>query len=531
MNTLVLGRRFLADYSRNPVNLLVLLLVPVVFVIVAADTMANAARLLGGAGEGAGIEVATAGWSAGFLAGVAMYFQLSAARRTDRRLVLSGLSRRTLVLARLGSGALLAVLASAAALVALGVGSGIDQPGRVIVGTLMFAVIYLAFGAVVGALVSNPVNGTVTLLFIWILDVFFGPALSASTSSITRALPTHFVSLWMTDLPVGHGGPGALPWALAWLVAAVAIAFLVVARLTSVAPTPRVHDPASARRQLATGLRMAWHDWRRTPVLAVLLVLVPAVFILLSDAITPDGHTPVTLRENGRTYTAMLNPAHMHAGTMAPIAVASLAALAGIFIALDAQSADRRLVLAGQRAWVVLLTRLGTIGLAVGLAALVSLLVTSTVFQPHQWGIFILGNAIVAITYGFIGVLLGRIFGRVSATFLAFLVPFLDLGIGQSPMLDGEPRSWARYLPGYGGIRVMIDGALTSGFDEGVRLLVALGWIAVLAVAVLMLFRRTLTVNGTAVGGRAKLAPPASAGLVRNEPDHMPAERHIKVSP
>jgi len=36
-------------------------------------------------------------------------------------------------------------------------------------------------------------------------------------------------------------------------------------------------------------------------------------------------------------------------------------------------------------------------------------------------------------------VLLGPLAGRVSGVFIAFLVPFLDLGIAQSPMLRAEP--------------------------------------------------------------------------------------------
>ena len=47
-DTALLVRRFLADYRRNPVNLLIVVLVPVVFVVVAAGPMADAAKLLGG---------------------------------------------------------------------------------------------------------------------------------------------------------------------------------------------------------------------------------------------------------------------------------------------------------------------------------------------------------------------------------------------------------------------------------------------------------------------------------------------------
>jgi hypothetical protein len=499
MTTAVLTRRFLDDYARNPANLLLLVVVPVVFVVVAADSLADAARLLGGAGGGPPLETVTAGWTAAFLAAVAMYFQVSAARETDRRLVQSGLPGRSLVAARLAAGAVLAALAVTAALLALALSSGLDRPARVTAGTVMFAVIYLALGAIVGATVPNPINGTVLLMFVWILDVFFGPTLSSSDAIVTRLLPTHFVSLWTVDLPAGHGGPDELAWSLVWTVTAVVTAFLAVARTSTFGRQHATRgagspDAGSWRLQLGAGVRMALRDWRRTPVLWVLLVLVPAVFIWLSDAITPHGQTLLTLREDGTRFTAVVDPAHIHGGTMAPMAVASLAALAGIFIVLDARSADQRLAIAGQRGGVVMATRLGTVLVAALVATAASLAVVAVVFQPHQWGAYAAGNVLAATTYALIGVLLGPIFGKVSGAFMAFLIPFLDLGIGQSPMLQGEPAAWARYLPGYGSVRVLLDGALTSGFDELGSLVLSLGWIVGLTVAAMLLFGR-LTVT------------------------------------
>jgi hypothetical protein len=44
-----------------------------------------------------------------------------------------------------------------------------------------------------------------------------------------------------------------------------------------------------------------------------------------------------------------------------------------------------------------------------------------------------------------------------------------------------EPATSARYLPGYGASRVLIDGALRNGFGEALPLLIALAWVAVLA--------------------------------------------------
>ena len=72
-----------------------------------------------------------------------------------------------------------------------------------------------------------------------------------------------------------------------------------------------------------------------------------------------------------------------------------------------------------------------------------------------------------------------------------FLLPFLDVGIAQSPMLNPEPTTLSRLLPGYGGSRVLLDGALTAGFDETAPLLVGAAWLAVLAVTVAVVYRRT----------------------------------------
>ena len=498
MTTAVLVRRFLTEYTRNGANLVVLILVPAVFVGIAAPSLVEAASLFGSASGGPSVEAGTASGAAGFLAGLAMYFQVSASRDADRRLVIAGLPGRTLISARMVTGLVIAMLASAAALTALAVRTGMDDPARVITGTLMSAVIYLAIGAMVGAVLRNPVNGSVLILFIWMIDWILGPVMSGQNSPITRALPTHFVSLWTVDLPSRHGGrPGDLGWALAWVVGAAVVAYAVVASTTRIARPRRGHAaPGSLRDQLTAALRGSWRDWRRNPILWVLLGVVPVVFILLSKAITPSGSTPVVLWENGRRFTAMLDPAHFHPAVMVPVAVASLSTLAGLFMVLDTATTDRRLHLAGMTSGVVLTARLTTVALAALLATAVSLGVTATVFDARQWAVYAMASLMIALTYGLLGVLLGPVFGRVSGVFIAFLAPFLDLGIGQSPMLRGEPATWAQFLPGYGGMRMLIDGGLTSGFDATRGLAFALAWLVGLAVVVAFILRQRPVARG-----------------------------------
>jgi hypothetical protein len=493
MTTLVFVRRFLIDYVRNPVNLLLLAVVPVVFVVVVAAAMADAAFLLGGPG-GPAVETATAGWAAAFLAGIAMYFQTSATRDVDRRVVVAGLPATRLVAARLLTGAALAVFASAIAVAALALRVGIDAPVRAVSGTLMFAVIYIAIGAVVGTLVRNPVNGTVIVLFVWILDVFFGPAMSAADRVATRGFPTHFVTLWMVDLPSGHGGrPGDLGWALTWTVAAVASAWgVAVWRTRAIGRHGREMRAGSRTGQALAASRAAWHDAGRNPVLWVLFVIVPVVFIWTADAVTPDQPITLTLTEAGKRIATSYSMPAVHGATMAPIAIASLAALVGLFAVADSRAGDRRAALAGMRVGALLVARLGVLAIAALAATAVSLAATAVVFDAVRWSTYALANVLLALTYGLLGALLAPIFGRVGGVFLVFLIPFLDIGIIQSPMLHPDPTTLSQLLPGYGGSRMLLDGALTAGFDETRSLLIGLAWVVALGAAVAFTYRRSI---------------------------------------
>ncbi len=377
----LLMRRFAADYARNPVNLLVLVLVPVVFVGVAAGSLAEIAKLLGGsAGGGGAVQTVTAGWAAGFIASIAMYFQVRAARAADRRLVLAGLPARRLASARAVTGLALALLAVAAAVATLAVRSGISHPGRVLAGTVMFAVIYLAIGALTGALVASPVNGTVLIFFVWMADVMFGPVFGSAVRPASRLFPTHFVTLWMIDLPSHHAGRvGDLGWALSWTAGAAILAWAVVTVASRTARARRRRRRGTALDQLRAAIRAGLLDWGRNRVLWVLLGVVPAVFIVLATALAPGSQLRLPVDDNGRQVSKAVSLAFgagIHPAFMAPMAIAALATLAGMFMILDSRAADQRLVLAGQRTGPLLAGRLTLIALAAAAATGVSLAVT-----------------------------------------------------------------------------------------------------------------------------------------------------------
>lgn len=483
--TLLLTRSFAIEYVRNPVNLMMLVLVPLVFVLVAAGSIGDAMQLLRGR-PGMATETTTAGWAAGFLSGLAMYFQIRSARAADKRLLLAGLRVSRLLAARAGTGLLMAGLVSAVALIALVIRTGIDDPGRVIAGTLMFALIYLAIGALVGVAVGNPVNGAVVILLIWLLDVFVGPAGSGGDFVFTRWFPTHFVTLWMAGTPSHHAGRfGDLGISLVWVIGALMVAGVVVATGSRTARRRR-----RSSGQFLTALRFGLVDLGRNPVLLVLLVIVPAAFVLLARVTTPARSIVVAVTENGVTANHMFWFPDIHGGVMAPIGIGALAALVGMFVVVDAASGDARLRLAGYRTRAVLAARLGVVAVAAIVITAATMLVTATVFDAKQWAGYTLANLLVAATYALIGVIVGPLLGKVAGVFVAFLIPFLDLGIIQSPMLRPEPQQWAHLLPGYGVTKVLFDTGLTTHFTQTASLLIGLAWLGgLLVLAAVILLR------------------------------------------
>lgn len=62
--------------------------------------------------------------------------------------------------------------------------------------------------------------------------------------------------------------------------------------------------------------------------------------------------------------------------------------------------------------------------------------------------------------------------------------------LAQNVMFSAVPPSWARFAPGYGAVRVLVDGAFTADFDETRGLLLALAWFAAITVAALLVFHR-----------------------------------------
>jgi hypothetical protein len=208
----------------------------------------------------------------------------------------------------------------------------------------------------------------------------------------------------------------------------------------------------------------------------------------LSKLITEEQFGVMRVLEDGQEADVRFWLPDTHAGTMAPIAVASLATVAGLFIALNNRHGDRKLVQAGVHRSALLVGRFGEVGVAVLVTAAASLAITAMMFPAKQWGAFTGGMLLLGVVCALLGMCLGSLFGRVSGVLIAFVVPFLDLGITQSPMLRLESPGVAALLPGYRPYRMLIDAGLSDEFDETQGLLIGSAWVIGLTLVVALIF-------------------------------------------
>ena len=486
--------RFLADQGRRPINLVLLTIVPVIFVVLSSSALADFARALGVGAETDSLSSVTASWAAAFLAGVSGFFLVHDSREADRRLAGSGMAPTAITLSRLATGLLLALVASTAALVALALQADIADPIRATTGTFMSATIYLAIGVAVGSLVRSDVNGSLVVIFIWMLDVFLGPAMAGGDMVVTRVFPSHFVTLVTLDAATTHGGPiSDLGWALLWAAGSLVAAALLFARTTSVVrPSGSRAGQVSWRSggNVAAGFRYGLIEYRRNVAMWAMLVVLPVIFITLSFYVTPDTLAPIEVVEDGTATIVLVSMSDIHGALMVPITVGFLAGLAGLFVVQGSLQADARLVLAGFRPREVFQSRMGVIAAAAMLVSAVSLAVAAIDFWPRSWFWFAVSNALVALTYGLLGVLVGVLFGRLGGLYVMFLVPFIDVGLAQNVMFSAAPPEWGVLLPARGAVHVFKDGAFTSNMDVLTDLALALVWLAGLAAVTAVLFRR-----------------------------------------
>lgn len=207
---------------------------------------------------------------------------------------------------------------------------------------------------------------------------------------------------------------------------------------------------------------MGLREYRRTPVLLVLLVAAPVYVIGLFSVIMPTAKITLPLASNG-TITAGV--AGVVGALMTPLTSALIGGLTGLFVMQATRETDARLVIAGYRPHQIVLARLGllsAVGILAAVVATITLLLTG--FTPDHLGWFVLTTLLAALIYGLIGVLAGTVLDTLAGVYLLLLVPMIDLFLFQNPLATETPTV-ATYLPGHYPLALTMDAAFTGTVD------------------------------------------------------------------
>lgn len=240
--------------------------------------------------------------------------------------------------------------------------------------------------------------------------------------------------------------------------------------------------------RLRTATAMAFRDQRRRPLVVILLVAVPAVFVVWSVAITKATPSRISLPGGAWvTTTAKVLDGSEHA----KFSVAFVAALVGVFVMHSALQGDRRLVLAGYRAREVVLARLAVLTAATGLVVAVSTLVLALNIAAASWPRVIAALALTGLIYAALGALAGAVLDKLPATYLILFLAITDFVV-ESPMFRSKPVSWGWLLPTYGPSRMLTDGTYSHAFHTAAQLLISLGWLTALTLAVYLMLARAM---------------------------------------
>ncbi len=196
---------FVREHLRTPLTLTLLVGIPIFFVLIFASVLGEFAEALGGTLAGNASTAISAGWAAAFLCGTLAFFQVASSRSADRRLALAGLGAGRVAVARILAAIALGILVSAIAYLTLWLRSGIEHPAHAAAAVLAFALIYTGIGALIGAVVSDPLNGSLLVVLVFAVDVFSGPQMTSN--SLFSYTPTRDAANLLIAAGSGQGSP------------------------------------------------------------------------------------------------------------------------------------------------------------------------------------------------------------------------------------------------------------------------------------------------------------------------------------
>jgi hypothetical protein len=220
------GGSFLREQIRAPLNLALLIAVPVFFVLIFANVVGDFAKALGGDLARESATSISAGWAAAFLCGTLAFFQVASSREADRRLALAGLGAWRVALSRIAASIALGLIVSVVAYLTLLLRSGVEHPPHAAAAIFFFALTYIGVGTLIGTLVRDPLSGSLLVVLVFAVDAFTTPEMTSNGD--LAVTPSRDAANLLITAGGGQGSP-ASDWIGAAAVAIVGITVALVA--------------------------------------------------------------------------------------------------------------------------------------------------------------------------------------------------------------------------------------------------------------------------------------------------------------
>jgi hypothetical protein len=234
---------------------------------------------------------------------------------------------------------------------------------------------------------------------------------------------------------------------------------------------------------------MGLREFRRTPILVVLLLVLPPYFVGAFVLLVPETNIPMQIGET----TTPVSMTAFAAATMTAVSVAILSGIVGLFLVLTSEAADGRLQLAGYSGLELIVARILTLGAGVVVVSAVAVGVAIQVFEPASLWAFTAITGVLGLTYGVVGVIVGLLFDELGGVYVMLLLPLVDVVLFQNPLASNLPE-WREYLPGYYATTALFDTAFGSGVETATTI-GTLGYATVLAGLSVLVFSSVMQVE------------------------------------
>ena len=261
------------------------------------------------------------------------------------------------------------------------------------------------------------------------------------------------------------------------------------ADLAAAPATPPAARPDRAFAQFPIAWRFALRNQTRNRLAGLLLVLFVPVWYLLMAALA--GHQPLSFRLFSTGQVLAVDGRHL---TLISAGLSSLTLITGfaVFAAIRTTLAfDQRLVFAGYRQSTLIAAK--TLAIAVVAAGVAGY--TAAMLLPFWrpglagWLAIVAAFAVIALTYGALGLLLGVLVkGDLEGFFLIIMGSLMDTFL-QNPL--GNPianKPILEWFPSFGPMQFAAGGAFGHAALWG-HLVLGLSWAAAFTIAGLVIFR------------------------------------------